>query len=186
MENEENKAEMPNENEEFNIQSKENRSNKKNCFLFICIICFLIYGLYIFILSRPLKGDDLYCKYKGKYNKIVCTQTGDVVPEWLQLDNNPFLRYLGISDNYSMKLIISHNNKDYIILNMAQKEFITDLNRKFIYELKEQTFRDWLDFKRYTALQGFEYSNWGSVALYCSESNLKDEVCKKIKKQYKK
>ena len=30
-------------------------------------------------LSLPLKNDDIYCEYKGKFNKIVCTQTGDVV-----------------------------------------------------------------------------------------------------------
>ena len=144
------------------------------------------YLFYIYLLSLPLKNDDIYCEYKGKFNKIVCTQTGDVVPAWLQIDDNQFLKYLGIGNEYSMKLVLSHNNKDYKVLEMTDKVFITDMHRKFIYELKEQTYGDWLDFKKYTTLQGCKTSNWGSIILYCSENNLQEDICKRLKKQYKK
>lgn len=83
-----------------------------------------------------------------------------------------------------MKLIIYHDNKNYRVLNMVDKEFIVDMNRKFIYELKEQTFFDWIDFKKY--LYNAKTNNWGSVILYCSENNLTENIYKQMKKQYKK
>ena len=75
---------------------------------------------------------------------------------------------------------------EYKVMNMTDKIFIPDMNRKFIYELQEQTFEDWINFKRYVTSQNFKYNNWGSVILYCSEDKLQDEICKKLKKQYKK
>ena len=69
---------------------------------------------------------------------------------------------------------------------MSKKELIPGLNRKFVYELNEQTFNDWIKFKTFTEKEETSYSNWGSVILYCPESNLKDDICKRLKKQYKK
>ncbi len=186
MENEEKEIQASAEEKNEEQEKPKKKFNKKKFFIIFGIVILLIYGFYIHLLSMPLKSDDIYCEYKGKFNKIVCTQTGDVVPAWLQLDDNQFLKYLGIGSEYSMKLVFSHNNRDYRVFDMTDKVFITDMNRKFIYEQKEQTYRDWLDFKRYTMLQGYRYSNWGSVILYCSENNLQEDVCKKLKKQYKK
>lgn len=140
----------------------------------------------LYFLSLPFKSENVSCKYKSKYNKIECTQTGDLVPDWLNLDNVDLLDYLGLGTNYSMKKIFKHNKKDYIVLNMSKKELIPGLNRKFVYELNEQTFNDWIKFKTFTEKEETSYSNWGSVILYCSESNLKDDICKRLKKQYKK
>lgn len=52
---------------------------------------------------------------------------------------------------------------------MSKKELIPGLNRKFVYELNEQTFNDWIKFKTFTEKEGTSYSNWSSVILYCSE-----------------
>ena len=186
MENEEKEIQASTEEKNEEQEKTKKEFNKKKFFTIFGIVVLFIYGFYIYLLSLPLKNDDIYCEYKGKFNKIVCTQTGDVVPAWLQIDDNQFLKYLGIGSEYSMKLVLSHSNKDYKVLDMTDKVFITDMNRKFIYELKEQTFGDWLDFKKYTVLQGCKTNNWGSVILYCSESNMQDDVCKKLKKQYKK
>lgn len=152
----------------------------------IFIIFLITFGVIIFNNSRILHFDsfDVTCQYKAKFNKIVCTQIGDVVPEWLDLDDAPLLKYLGGGDSvYTMKLIFSHSNKDYKVLNMTDREFIKDRNRKFIYELKEQTYGDWIEFKRYT--QTGSIGNWGSILLYCSEDNLKDDICKRMKKNHK-
>ena len=167
-------------------EKPKKKINKKKFFIILGIVILLIYGFYIYLLALPLKWNNLYCEYKGNFNKIICTQTGDIVPNWLQLDNNPFLEYLGINGEYSMKLIISHDYRDYKVLNMTNKAFITDMSRKFIYELKEQNFGDWLNFKRYTIFHNCKINNYGSVILFCSENSLQEEVCKKIKKQYKK
>ena len=167
-------------------EKPKKKFNIKKFFIIVGIIILLVYGFFIYLLALPLKDDTIYCEYKGKFNKIVCTQTGDIVPAWLELDDNQYLKYLGLGSNYSMKLIISHDNKDYKVLDMTDKTFITDMNRKFTYELKEQTFKNWLDFKMYTAVHGYKINNWGSVILYCSEDNLENDICKKLKKQYKK
>ena len=153
--------------------------------IFIATLLFF-YSVFIFLLSMPLKTEDLVCKYQGKFDKITCTQTGDIVPEWLQIEDNQFLKYLGIANNYTMKLILSHDSKEYKALEMTDKIFVTGLNRKFIYEIKEQTFSDWLAFKQYSIFGDCKTSNWGSVILYCSDNNLKDDICKKLKKQYRK
>lgn len=186
MENEEKEIQTITEEKMNEQEQPKKKLNKKKFFTIFGIVVLLVYGFYIYLLSLPLKNDDIYCEYKGKFNKIVCTQTGDVVPAWLQIDDNQFLKYLGIGNEYSMKLVLSHNNKDYKVLEMTDKVFITDMHRKFIYELKEQTYGDWLDFKKYTTLQGCKTSNWGSIILYCSENNLQEDICKRLKKQYKK
>lgn len=78
----------------------------------------------LYFLSLPFKSENVSCKYKSKYNKNECTQTGDLVPDWLNLDNVGLLDYLGLGTNYSMKKIFKHNKKDYIVLNMSKKELI--------------------------------------------------------------
>ena len=172
------------ENSENKTDKIKRKFNLKIIFISLCLFIGFVYLIYVYVISIPLKAENLYCNYSGKFNKITCTQTGDVVPEWLQVDDNQFLKYLGIGSEYTMKLIISHDKKDYKVMNMTDKEFISGMNRKFIYELKEQTFNDWIDFKKY-ALKA-STSNWGSIVLYCSEDNLKEDICKQMKKQYKK
>ncbi len=186
MENEEKENQTITEEKIGEQEQPKKKFNSRNLFVFIGIIILFVCGFCIYILSMPINTEDLYCEYKGKFNKIICTQTGDVVPAWLQIDDNQFLKYLGIGSEYSMKLVLSHNNKDYKVLEMIDKVFITDMNRKFIYELKEQTFKDWIKFKKYTVIQGCKTSNWGSIVLYCSEENMEEDICKKLKKQYKK
>ncbi len=173
MSDKENKEQIDTK-KEIIVQKTEKKLNKKKFFISLSVFVLVIYSIYIYILSRPLITENFYCSYSNKFNKITCTQTGDVVPPWLQLDNNQYL----------MKLIIYHDNKNYRVLNMVDKEFIVDMNRKFIYELKEQTFFDWIDFKKY--LYNAKTNNWGSVILYCSENNLTENICKQMKKQYKK
>ena len=184
MANEEMKTEEINNNTNKEEKKKDKKCIIKIVFLSVFTAILLIYGLYIYILSRPLKDADLYCYYKGKFNKIVCVQTGDVVPEWLEIEDNAFLKYLGIDSSYSMKLVLSHSNSNYRTLNMVKKEFIKGMNRKFIYELPEQTFKDWINFKKYTF--GCNVNNWGSVVLYCSDSNMENDICKRMKKQHNK
>lgn len=187
MESSENqKIETTNEEQQKeNNQSKQFYTNKW-FYINLFIALLVIVGFTLYFLSLPFKSENVSCKYKSKYNKIECIQTGDIVPNWLNLDNVDFLNYLGLETNYSMKIIFEHNKQDYIVLNMSKKELIPGLNRKFVYELNEQTFNDWIKFKTFTEKEGTRYSNWGSVILYCSESNLKEDVCKRLKKQYKK
>ena len=100
-------------------QQKENNHSKsfytnKWFYINLFIALLVIVGFTLYFLSLPFKSEDVCCKYKSKYNKIECVQTGDIVPNWLNLDNVDFLNYLGLGTNYSMKIIFEHNKKDSI------------------------------------------------------------------------
>lgn len=189
MENEEIKKEDLTNNIETNDATSNRKSIKKYIFVplfIILIIIGIIFGVYLFNKSKSFDIPlyDFSCNYNAKFNKITCTQIGDVVPAWLDLDDVPLLKYLDGGDSvYTMKLIISKSNRDYIVLNMTDKEFIRDRNRKFIYELKEQTYSDWAKLKNYVRTGNI--SNWGSIVLYCSENNLKEDICKRMKKNHR-
>ncbi len=175
-----------------NVENAEIK-NKKKYKKYGLITLGIIFVIGLIILSISLYNQsktfyisswDVTCEYNSKFHKITCTQIGDVVPAWLDLDDAPILKYLGGgSGGYTMKLVLSHSNRDYKVLNMTDKEFIRDRNRKFIYELKEQTYSDWAELKRY-AKTG-TVSNWGSIVLYCSEDNLTDDICKRMKKNHR-
>ncbi len=153
---------------------KEELKTKIFKVLKIMSILICIGSLSTYILALPMKkDDDLTCLYSNKYNKITCTQIGDIVPTWFDL----------YGSNHSMLLILKKDSSDYITLNMTDKVFIEGLNRKFIYTKHEQTLKDFIKLKFYS--MNSSMSNWGSVALYCSENNLNDDICKKMKKYNK-
>lgn len=163
----------------------ENTKNKKIILWILLSISIFIFIIYIFI-SRPIsnKDNDIFCEYKGKFNKIICTQIGDMVPKWLDLDaSNLLANSFNINNPYNMYLVLQNKNGDYITMSMADKVFIPDMKRKIIYELKEQTLLDYIHFKNFVSQS--QASNYGSIILFCSETNLKDNVCKNLKNKYK-
>lgn len=183
MENKENKVE---ESKLIIDETKPKRNWKKFAKYFsISLGALLVIGvlLRIYIVSLPISGNGLYCEYKGKFNKIVCIQTGDVVPKWLDLSDNVVNGLFGGKIDYSMLLIFKKADGRYATMKMVDKTFVTNLPRKFIYEKHEQTLNDYALFKDY--VYNGEMSNWGSVVLYCSDTNLTDKICKDMKKQYK-
>ncbi len=156
----------------------------KDILYYACIIAIICIIIYMYIGSRPIKSEDVSCVYKEKQDKIVCTQTGEVVPEWLNIDLNSKGGLFG-ADNYSMLLIFSKDKEDYVSMNMKDAVFITGMNRKFVFEADEQTLSDYIRFKNYVKT-GIK-NNWGSTILYCSETNLSShDVCKEAKRLYKK
>lgn len=178
------------ENEE-KIVGQEELSNNKCCkkttvkVLLVLLLSLVVFCLiYLYVVSLPVSVDNLYCSYKGKFNKIVCVQTGDIVPEWLDIDENVLSNIFGPNYKYSMKLIFSQSETDYIALDMGNKIFVQGLSRKIIYEKPEQTFIDWYHFKKFIGKS--KISNWGAIVLYCSDKNLSEDICKNLKKQYKK
>ena len=60
----------------------------KDILYYACIVAIVCILIYMYVASRPLKSENLSCEYKDKQDKIVCTQMGDVVPEWLDLNKN--------------------------------------------------------------------------------------------------
>lgn len=176
---------MENEEVKENVETnKPKKANRKFLLLGIIITFLLVISIVIrIILILPIAvGNDFYCEYSPKFNKYTCIQTGDDVPEWLNLNTNVLSRILGDS-GYSMDLLITKENGDYRTLKMTDSVFITNMKRKFIYEKKEQSVWDYFRFKQY--LTNSKISNWGSIVLYCSETNLKDDVCKNMKKYNK-
>jgi len=156
----------------------------KDILYYGCILALICIIIYMYIGSRPVKRDDVACVYKEKQDKIVCVQTGDIVPDWLDLNQNMLKGIFG-SDTYSMYLIFSKDNKDYIAMKMVDNVFVSGMNRKFIYETAEQSLSDYIRFKNY-AVTG-EISNWGSSILYCSDKNLsKNDICSDIKRNHRK
>ena len=180
------------ENEEIKNENLDVK-NTKSIFVKIILILFsIVFLLFLIVLGITIYNNskvlyipsyDVTCKYQPKFNKIICTQIGDVVPAWLDIDGAPLLKYLGGDSAYTMQLVLSHSNRDYKVLNMTDMVFIKDRNRKFIYELKEQSHEDWVELKKYA--QTGSIGNWGSVVLYCSEDNLKDDVCIRMKKNHR-
>lgn len=156
----------------------------KDIIYYVCIVAIICIIAYMYIGSRPIKTNDVSCVYKEKQDKTVCIQTGDVVPEWLDIN-------LDITDglfgrkNYSMILIFSKDRKDYVSMKMKDAVFVTGMNRKFIFEKEDMSLSDYIRFKNY--VKTGKMNNWGSTILYCSDINLSaHEVCREIKKQYKK
>jgi len=164
--------------QELNMQTQKEKLkfNKKVIIFGLILPLFMVAFIIRLILIAPFVDRDLRCEYSPKFNKFTCIQTGDVVPKWLNINDSNIFG----ANNYSMKLVVVSKDKDYKTLEMTDFVFITDLPRKFIYEVKEQTIWDYFKFK--TMLGTNERSNWGSTALYCSESNLQDSVCKNMKK----
>lgn len=182
MENEENKIEK---SEAIINETKLKQNWKKFAKYFLISLSVLFVGRLIrnYIISLPISDNDLYCEYKGKFNKIVCLQTGDVVPKWFDLGDNVSNGLFNEKIDYSMLLIFKKADGRYATMKMVDKVFVTDLPRKFIYEKKEQTLNDYAIFKDY--VYNGKMSNWGSVALYCSDKNLNEQTCKDMKKQHK-
>lgn len=125
----------------------------------------------------PVKSteNDIVCEYNSVAHKIVCTQTGDVVPEWYS-DNSLF------GDTYKMQFIFKKSATDYIALNMSDKVMAKGLARKFIYYLEDKNVIDFIKFKQYVSKA--EQSNWGSVILYCSDKYTEEDVCQDMKDKY--
>ncbi len=175
------------ENKVKENEVKEQTNKFKQKWKLITIITILLFFagflLRLYIISLPISGDNLYCEYKGKFNKIRCVQTGDIVPDWLDLDENTIGTLFDGKVNYSMLLIFTQDSEKYITLKMVDKVFVTDLRRKFIYEKTEQTLEDYSKFKNFVSTS--KMSNWGSIALYCSNSNLSENICKELKKNHK-
>ena len=73
MENEEKEIQTITEEKMNEQEQPKKKLNKKKFFTIFGIVVLLVYGFYIYLLSLPLKNDDIYCEYKGKFNKIVCT-----------------------------------------------------------------------------------------------------------------
>ena len=156
----------------------------KDILYYACIVALICIIIYMYVGSRPIKGEDFTCVYKEKQDKIVCTQIGDVVPKWLDIDLNKTGGLFG-GDNYSMLLFFSKDNKDYVSLKMKDGVFVEGMNRKFIYEMEEQTLSDYVRFKSY--VKNGKIGNWGSSILYCSEKNVQSsDVCKEAKRRYRK
>lgn len=154
----------------------------KDILYYTCIVALICIIIYMYVASRPFETDEISCKYKEKQDKIVCTQTGDVVPEWLDININGGL--FG-SDNYSMRLIFSKDNKDYVSMKMKDAVFVAGMHRKFIYEAEDQSLRDYINFKKF-AKTG-KMNNWGSSILYCSDLNISShDVCREAKRRYRK
>ncbi len=155
----------------------------KDIIYYACIAALICIIIYMYIGSRPIKGEDFSCVYKEKQDKIVCTQTGDVVPKWLDVDLNNKDGLFG-GDNYSMLLIFSKDDKDYVSLKMKDGVFVEGMNRKFIYEAEEQSLSDYIRFKNYVKTGNM--SNWGSSILYCSDKNVQsNDVCKEAKRRHR-
>jgi len=177
MANEEIKEIQQEEKEQAEMQKPK---HSKNTIIFGLILPLLIVAFIArLVLIAPFVDRDLRCEYSPKFNKFTCTQTGDVVPKWLNINDSNIFG----ANTYSMKLVIVPKDKNYKTIEMTDLIFITDLPRKFIYEVKEQTAWDYFKFK--TMLSTSDRSNWGSTSLYCSESNLQDSVCKNMKKYSK-
>lgn len=139
-------------------------------------IIIVVLGVFLYMLAiSPLKTttDNLQCEYNNISHQILCTQVGDVVPQWLDLKTGI------LPDNYSMDLIFKKSNNDYIAMHMIDKVFITDLNRKMIFALDNKNLLDYLKFKSYVL--DATTNNYGSVVLFCSDNNLNSDVCKKMK-----
>ncbi len=170
------KEEIKLEQEQTAIPAK---SHKNIIWLSIILLLFIII-LFIarLILIAPFTDKDLYCEFSPKFNKFTCIQTGDIVPKWFDINENGLF-----GAKYSMKLVIKNKNNNYKTLEMTDGVFIPDLQRKFIYEVKEQTMWDYIKFKN-SLINNSRY-NWGSVALYCSENNLSEQICKNMKKYNK-
>ena len=77
----------------------------KDILYYACIVALICIIIYMYVGSRPIKGEDFTCVYKEKQDKIVCTQIGDVVPKWLDIDLNKTGSLFG-GDNYSMLFIL--------------------------------------------------------------------------------
>lgn len=171
---------MENEKVQKEQLEEEPKKSNKNAILYGVIIPLIIVFLVAIrlVLIAPFSDRDLHCQYSAKFNKLTCTQIGDIVPKWLDTNDSSIF-----GSKYSMKLVIKNKDGNYKTLDMTDSVFIPDLQRKFIYELKEQTIWDYLNFKKDLATSS-RY-NWGSVALYCSENNLKEQVCKDMKKYNK-
>ncbi len=153
----------------------------KDILYYACIVAIVCILIYMYVASRPLKSENLSCEYKDKQDKIVCTQMGDVVPEWLDLNKNMIF---GSNSPYAMHLVFSKGNNNYVSMKMSDYIFIAGLNRKIIYELKDQSLEDFIRFKNF--VKSSEMSNFGSVLLYCSENNLSEAACKNMKRNYRK
>ncbi|HNW25698.1 MAG TPA: hypothetical protein PLG15_00830 [Candidatus Gastranaerophilaceae bacterium] len=175
------------EEQEINVLENKPQRNWKNVIkislITLAILLTVGFLLRLYIMTLPINGDDIYCEYKGKFNKIVCVQTGDIVPDWLDLDDSISRGLFGGNVDYSMRLIFAKDTNMYTSLKMVDKVFVTDLRRKFIYEKAEQTLSDYIKFKKFVL--GSKMSNWGSVVLYCSNSNLTEDVCKQMKSRHK-
>lgn len=154
----------------------------KRILYYLCVAVLVCIIIYIYIAARPFKTDEVSCEYKTKQNKIVCTQTGDVVPEWLDIN----IEKAGVfgGNNYSMLLLFSKDNKDYVSIKMKDGVFVNGMHRKFIYEAEDQNLKDYIRFKSYA--KNGKMNNWGSSILYCSELNLSsNDTCREAKRRYR-
>lgn len=155
---------------------------KRIIYLSVIIVFLLLITTAYIVVSAPIttKTGDLQCKYNNISHKILCTQIGDIVPKWLDLNAGGFL---GVNPDYMMELIFQKNNDDYISMHMIDRVFVEGLNRKIIYALNDKSLLDYWKFKTY--IREARTNNYGSIVLFCSENNLENDVCKNMKKYHK-
>lgn len=141
----------------------------------ILVLVLLVIAYNIALLPTKSSDKNIVCEYNGVAHKIVCTQTGDIIPEWYS-ENSLF------SGSYQMQFLFKKSETDYIALNMSDKVLVKGLARKFIYYIEDKNVFDFIKFKQYVS--NAEQSNWGSVILYCSDDYLEEDVCKDMKNAY--
>ena len=70
----------------------------------------------------------------------------------------------GSNSPYAMHLVFSKGNNNYVSMKMSDYIFIAGLNRKIIYELKDQSLEDFIRFKNF--VKSSEMSNFWFCSFY--------------------
>ena len=73
----------------------------------ILVLVLLVIAYNIALLPTKSSDKNIVCEYNGVAHKIVCTQTGDIIPEWYS-ENSLF------SGSYQMQFLFKKSETDYM------------------------------------------------------------------------